>query len=511
MYDYYHLTGPGPGSTMNLGSWLMADPGPDFDANGVMQNITAENSALDGARFVSEYGRARRFTFPLLLASGPAGSLDGVEGMLKRLARPGAYVDLQPAGVPTGEMIRFDVISGEVAPRYSVPLQRHARRLVSLSLDVQPFGYMPTWIKLASVASWGLPGTLRFASAPALGDVPGYGEIIIGHLASGLAAHAGGSWMMDYLAWSLNATSPGFIFQPSAPFPFNGEIVRSNTSLASGIGGASYIPRPGSNGALAMHINGGASGWQYFPFFEHSTPSQLFPPGAYRIYAYAKLVSSGAASVGIPITIDRAEYSSAQTGAPALASGAAVATLPGSLATPVLLSQASPQFGIVDLGIVRYPSQPTGMGDIYHTTRIWLNSPAVGNPTTLVTFGGYFALRTDGPHGVITQALSAPLRSYSPADQKFWFEGRGRTVRRLYLTASVLEQAYAGDLRGAYRGQFPMIGASIAALDIITGARAASNFDVATANPTYLPNHTANYRAFVSVRYQPRFSFLKGI
>jgi hypothetical protein len=58
---------------------------------------------------------------------------------------------------------------------------------------------------------------------------------------------------------------------------------------------------------------------------------------------------------------------------------------------------------------------------------------------------------------------------------------------------------------------FPMIGASIGRIDIAMGARLTATYGIGSHLATSYPAHVAPFATRVLVRYQPRFSFLKGI
>src|SRR5437870_1434147 len=122
--DSYRLTQGG--TTLDLGSYVLADPGPDFDPAAVLAGKFTENPYADGGQLVYEDSTTRTFKFPLRIASSAAftGGLEGLEQLLRALARPRAIIDLQPEGLAAGNSVRFDVLQGRVDPAYSVYMQR---------------------------------------------------------------------------------------------------------------------------------------------------------------------------------------------------------------------------------------------------------------------------------------------------------------------------------------------------------------------------------------------------
>src|SRR5438445_10620184 len=91
------------GTTLDIGSYVLADPGPDFDPGSLLKARFIENPYADGGQLVFEGSTTRTFKFPLRLASSGnfTGGLDGLEETLRELARPGAVIDVAPEGVST--------------------------------------------------------------------------------------------------------------------------------------------------------------------------------------------------------------------------------------------------------------------------------------------------------------------------------------------------------------------------------------------------------------------------
>src|SRR5438132_820566 len=59
MPDWYILTGP-DGRTVNLGSYVRADPGPDFGSKDLLKAVFAENSFVEGGQLAYETVGVRR-------------------------------------------------------------------------------------------------------------------------------------------------------------------------------------------------------------------------------------------------------------------------------------------------------------------------------------------------------------------------------------------------------------------------------------------------------------------
>jgi hypothetical protein len=123
------------------------------------QGVDQREPVLRGRRARVRERRPRRMSIPLLVGSGAWGSLTQVESLLRLCARPGGVVDIQPDS--EAQAVRFDVISGRWEEEYSTPENRALRRKGTLHLDCMPYGYLPTWILLASTASVALPGVDR--------------------------------------------------------------------------------------------------------------------------------------------------------------------------------------------------------------------------------------------------------------------------------------------------------------------------------------------------------------
>jgi hypothetical protein len=208
MADDIFLTGP-LGTQWNIGSWVEKSAGVDFGAAQLVRQTYGQNAWAEGARLGFESAAGpRRMTFPLIVPSGGVAglSLDVIESSLRQMVRPGGFVDLRLDGVWPTDAVRFDILGGDVAHRnYTVDVQRIDRRRFTLSLDTQPFGYWPTWITLASVASWGLLPLPFTGGGSFFGDVPG--PAIISAQPTVISASAGGTSLADMVAWGFGTPS----------------------------------------------------------------------------------------------------------------------------------------------------------------------------------------------------------------------------------------------------------------------------------------------------------------
>lgn len=490
--DSYILTGP-DGRQIEVGSYIALDKGqPDFGAKDLIQAVYAENANAEGGALAYETVGVRKFVFPVRLASSAAFAqgLAGAESVLRQLARPGAYIDLIPHGVATADLVRFDVIDGRYEEDYSVVLQRHQRRDGKLTLDVQPFGYSPTWIVLASAASVGLPGALAIPAASVLGDVPGWAEIVLG--ATGATNYGAGTWVPDYIAWSLAGKASFSAYFPAA-------------SIASAINGTltADIYAAGSQ-AVALYPSPTAAAWQTIAIATIGSALEPAYRGRFRGFAYAKLGPSQA----LPWMLSLDAQPAPQAGA-ALASWQPVASVAPAVATGTpgyYGAPASPGYQLVDLGELTLPPVGSGLAqDVL--LRLWAN-PATSNigvGTPILSIGGLYLQPLDGPAGILPRGLGQPS-ILTPSVGRLYLDG--------YTKRALISQP-TGDVGSApvpaaaalthYRGGMPMVGASTVQLDVLGAAR-----KVASGATAPIVRSAAQF-ASVSVRYRPRFTFLKAV
>ena len=498
MADNYYLTSP-QGSQVNLGSWLDAEKGPDFGARDVLKQTFAESPFAEGRQFAFEHAGARRMSFPLLAASGGAGlSLDALHAVLSRSARPGAYIDLKPDGVPTAEMVRFDVIGGQVKlDDYTVHLQRVARRRLTVELETQPYGYWPTWIVLASSASVGVPGRLALSSL--VGDVPGEGRLVIqGTTAShGMAA---GSWFPDFLSWWIGPSAGVRPWLGPSPISgFGGQSFPAGSEIANfgATGHRYYSGGVGSFVKLAGLDGGDAPFWA--PLLG----------GRYRLFAVARLTPSGAPPW--QLTADLAD----ELEITPLASNMQVATLAPAVASGspgAYGAQPSLGFSLLDLGELNIPQPGASAGDFVGELRLWGKSASpVLAATATLDIAGAWLHRLDAPGGLLVRGLAQPSIGDATYAGRLHVRGDARDTRfHLFSSADLTADPTTNALRirsaaQHYQGGYPYCGASAAYLNVMAGIRRAN------AGATDPLVNQANLTLGVSLVYRPRFAFLKGI
>jgi hypothetical protein len=470
--DHVYLTGP-QGTVIDVGSWIRTDPGPDYGAHDLVQQQYAESALAEGGRFAYETEPVRRMTFPLMVPSGGlAGqSLETIENLLRQCARPNGYIDIQPDGTPSTAIVRFDILGGRVNhDPYSIPIQRAGRRQLSLALDVQPFGYWPTWITLASVASVALPGVLSFnAPASLIGDIPALVELVA--LATG--ASSGGAnptYMFDAFAYG-NAGRPSFSAQlAGGSWVTAGTVIGDRYALGSQAAG---VPYPAAAAGWALKLS-------------YPIPSALEPAyrGRYRAFA----LFSGHASVPYQVSLDAGLDTLA-----ALASAAPIATVaPTSGAYDVWL----------DLGELTLPAVGSGIQQ-QQLLRLWANPVSIG-ASSMFTFGGAYLLPLDGESGIMPRGLSQPSVGIAHASQTITgFRAAPDVGPAPWVSSQPAANGYI-----YYRGQLPRAGASIVQFDLIGMQRLGS---VASGVYPDMIRADGSLRAQASVRYRPRFSFLRGL
>lgn len=503
MADYYYLVGP-QGSVFNLGSWIQADPGPDF-GDGAMRAAFTENPAADGGQLSAEMIGVRNMSFPLILGSNAAWtSLPALEGMLRLAARPGgAYIDLQPNGVATADMIRFDIITGRWKPGYQIRHQAIGRRLGTLELDTQPFGYMPTSIILASAASVGLPGSLAVPGASVLGDVPGLAKVRVAPFEPGPTQYAAGTWRPDAVFFSLSGRPSFLAHLRGASLAADSTVTPSNmpTVLGDQFAPASqaYQVLPSAGAGWEMEALYGISGTALEPAYR----------GRHRAFVWARLLPS---QIPWYLSVDVVSGANPKR---ALASAAPVATIPPGTASGTpggYGAQPSPAYALLDVGEITIPDTASGIPSRIsaQSLRLWVSAPTtnMGIATPLIRFGGIYLVPLEGGAGLLPRGLTLPTIGAHPTTLD---AGRGLVVDSVggYSFFSRLDVPEIddpiGDSGAYYRGVLPLVGASTLTINVCGGAR---KLGASTSEPLI---RAADHRAAVSVTYRPRFAFVRGL
>lgn len=501
--DNHVLSGPGGASPVNVGSWLQAQPGPDYGAKDLLRSTFFESPAGEGGVLGFESRGVRRMSFPLLLASGGAGlSLTGLESLLRLTARPGGYLDIQPQGVPSAEAVRFDVLAGRWEEDYGIRLNEVGVRLGALKLDVQPLGYWPTEILLASVASVALPGSLVIPGASVIGDVPGavHLRIKVDQATGFYGAGAGASYSANVLGFSFGgrASQPAFLHPASIGFS------TLPTNAAASLMGEAFAPASQVYRVFGSPTTSFASWHPVFAFQIASTLEPAFR-GRYRLFAWLRAHPSQALPYSFSADVDGLLTSSPVN---PLASAAPVASLAPMAASGAPVGAFGAVVGsamtLLDLGEITAPK--TGSGLPQQTfIRVWGKAATtnVGIATPILDCGGFFLQSLAGPAGLMPRGLTLPSVSsnvWGPAWLVF-------ETARAYQTVDTASPAPVGDPLQWYRGPTRLrVAASTARLDVFTaghpGASGASD------NPMV---HSGQFSARMAVSYQPRFTFLKGI
>lgn len=510
------LYGPGGASPVNLGSWLQADPGPDYGARGLIQPVESE-SFTDGGCFIYERAGIRKMAFPLLPASGGAGglSLTQLESLIRKNARPGGYIDVQPDGVASAEAVRFDLVHGRWEPVHSIYVNRAGRRPGTLYLDTQPYGYWPTTILLASAAPTGPFGQIVWNRASVIGDAPVLYELnIVASVASVLQADG----VVDGVFWSIGRAT-------NMPSAFVAASAISLATSAAGLAPGSYIGTVASDGiapfgallrgCLPSHFWGtwiNVAQWHWQP-----ASGYYAPPGRYRAFGYVRVTPSHA--LPWQFSLDESPPLSANFRPLASAYPVATAIPLGNASYPDTNSGSGP-FQILDLGehtIIPYPSVPTSGGD-GAVVRLWARagSTNIGLASYAnVEIAGIYLLPVDGGAGVLPYGLAQP--SYGG-----YFSGgfyhRGLKVDAINKTVYMAEANSNDGAATLYEVMAPAYDAGAYHYGVLPqgGSQFALNFGILGRRTTHqgatsFPQHNLQPQLGASVRYRPRFQFLRGL
>jgi hypothetical protein len=489
------------GSSINVGSFVLADPGPDFGESDLLKAAYSESPAVEGAVLAFESVNHRTMTFPVRIASvGTLGGAAGAQSWFRTLARPGATLDVTLDGVPSSEAIRWDVLSGrlELAQWDTRQYAQADRMEATLKLDTQPFGFWPTLILIASSASVGLPGTLALPAAGGgsfIGDIAGQAELAIVATTSA-TSYPAGSWRTDMVGWSLSA-------RPSFTAHLRSASLISNFGNASLIGDKFSV----SSQALRAWTTGSqaATSWQSLALFTLAPELEPAYRGLHRIFAWMSLSPSIAQPVFVSADVTPNSF------AGALASAAPIATLAPQVAsgTPGAWgAQASPAYTLLDLGELAIPKAGSGAPQGNLNIRLWYgqgtNNIGLGPGASVqLTCAGIY-LQPLSMAGVVPRGLVAPTIS-APVGFEQAIELDSTTGRAIFGFATTASAAVISEMGAYYRGLLPMVGASTIALDLLGGGRKA----FASSNDPLV--NSAPHAAAVALRYRPRFVFIKGI
>jgi hypothetical protein len=497
MADVYVLNGAN-GSSINIASYVV-DPGPDFGETDLQKVIYSENPMAEGGVLAAEYTNVRRMQFPLRLASAAAFSgVNGLVGWLRQLARPGATFDIQLDGVASTDGIRFDVNDGrfELDPAWDTRLYSQTDRLEgTLKLDVQPFGYWPTWIILGSAASVGLPGFLAIDNSKFVGDVPAQARLTIAPTSG--TTYGFGSWYIDTLSWSIHGQGASFKALWSAA---------SITQVLT----ASLTADPFAISSQALETLGRGS-WNLVAAV--AFPGSLAPAyyGRFRVWALAKSFPSQ-----LPpwyVTADAAPGGDLPNVAVGpLASAAPIATLYPAIASGGGSggdwSSASPGYNLLNLGEMTFPPAQSASGRAApFGIRLWTSCATSSLPvaTPYIRFDSLW-LQPLPNAGVLTRNLQyrsdQALTVWGGGDiPQFFLDSEAARILTIHPDAS---QTPIREALGDYRGAVPYIGASNLSVEV-------AGFGKRFTSPTTTIAREAPAYAAVSLQQRPRFLFMKGI
>ena len=476
------------GTSVEIATFTRAE-GVDFGTRDLLrfQHIEAP---FDLVSLQQKSAGVRKMAFPLIFRASAPGlnlGLEDAEALLRKLAQPGATIDLKPQGATTAT--RFNILSGRYEVDYNVHHNREGFRLATLRLDTEPFGYWPTIITLASVASMALPGNITWAGS-VIGDAPGLARVIFQPtVASSIAA---GSWMHDFIAWSVHSRAS-----------YLGLIQAASLGLFAG---ASLLNDGFAPASQAVRYAASQNQADWFQLTAYQLASALEPAlrGRHRAFAWMRVEPSQAlpwyvAIDTVPQINPSAALASAQpvaTIAPAVASGT-----PGAFG-----AQPSPAYTLVDLGEIALPATASGIGGDQRI-RLWA-APAtsnVGVASPVLLVGALGLLPIDGDaHGVLPRGLAYPS-ILTPSAGKLIVDA---TNRQVTINDRALDMGTANPALNGwqhYRGVLPYI-ATGGRLDAIGATR-----KTAASGATMPPVHNAPAWTSVSVQYMPRFQFLKGL
>jgi hypothetical protein len=502
--DHYFLTSSG-GSVYDLGTWTRADPGPNFGESDMWQAMYAENAAVDGGLLAFEHSGPRKMSFPLLLGSHASwGGMDGLAVRLRNAARPGgATLDIKPYGVPTGDAVRFDILTGRLRDEYNIRIRPHARELATLELDTQPFGYLPTEILLASVASMGLPGSLAVPGGSVMGDVAGVAQVRVqvGVATNFFGSGANASYQPDVLGYSLagRASMSAFLSPASLTTPVL-------DSAAATLAGEAFAPASQVYRVLMGPTSYGGS-WFVLGAFPVGTAIESAYRGRHQLYAWVR--AHGATAFPYQVVGDVGGGANAGVTFP-MGSAGPVASLAPMKASgpPVGAYGAVPgsAMSLLSLGEVTLPQGGSGLSQRTNV-RIWARAATsnLGAATPILDIGGLYLLPVDGAHGVMPRGLTVPsVGAGVSVERPAGFVAD--TAGRVYLTENGVASSPVADALQHFRGGQPKVGATTLRLDVFAAGHPVASG--ASENPML---HCGQMYAQAAVYYRPRFVFIKGI
>jgi hypothetical protein len=347
-----------------------------------------------------------------------------------------------------------------------------------LYLDVEPFGYSPSVITIASVASTYL-GAVAVPGASVIGDALAQAEVV---LQATVASSYPIGWVSDVVAWSLAGRASFVAFWPAASIA---------SAVVGGVAAADTFA-PGGN-VLQLPVNRTAGAWSKVAVATIPVAREPAYRGRFRAFAFAKWAA--AQTQPAYLSIDAAVGASAP-----FASWANIATVFTSAAFA-----GSPAHQVLDLGEMYLPPGASGMPQDVQL-RVWGAPGASGFAATpLLNLAGLYLLPVDGPAGVLVKGVAQP--GFPPTRAAFLSTDTRRTI--IGQATQDMGSYYPlaiGDPN--YRGVAPYIGASTVQLDSFVAQRPTTALVGSAGNPYALGG--VNFQA-ARVAYQPRFYFLKAV
>jgi len=485
MPDSFILTGPGAGTQIEFASY--SGP-PDFGQKDLLKAAFLESPFTEGALSHEQTG-PRKMAFPLILRGSQAISnlsLYDQEALFRKLARPGAVLDLKPQGATTA--VRFDVLAGRYEFDYNVAHNREGIRLGLLKLETAPYGYWPTMILLASVASVALPGAMTWAGS-IIGDAPGLAKIAFQPtVASNIAA---GSWMPDMVALGIHhrASNIGHYRAPSLAL----------------LAGASLLGDAFAPASQAIRYAASQNQAAWFQLTSYDIASALEPAHRGRFHAFGWFRAEP--SQGLPWYVSLDSVAQALPSA-ALGSWAAIASVPPAVAsgTPGAYgAQPSPAYILAELGDLTLPAVGSGMGG-GQRLRLWA-APAtsnVGVASPVLLCGGLYLLPADSDFaGIMPRGLAMPT-TLTPSAGRLTLDAEAGQALLSDYSLNLATSLPAQNAWTYYRGPLPKVASGVR-LELLVGTRKTAS---GATGPVV---HNAPAFASVSVSYRPRFQFLKGL
>lgn len=465
MPDFITLTPPGGGTAIEIGTYAIADR-VDFGTRGLLKAGFVEGPHTEGALAVEETV-VRKMSFPLILGASrsmPALGLFDQEALLRKAARPGAVVDVLPQGATTA--VRFDVLAGRFEFDYNIHHNREGVRIGTLELETKPYGYWPTMILLASVASVALPGAVTWAGS-IIGDAPGLAKIVVQPTVASI--YPSGSWPADFLALAISHRASHQSLLRPASFAF--------------LAGASLLGEAFAPASQAVRYAASQNQADWLQMTRYVIASALEPAyrGRFRAFGWFKLSPSQA----LPWRTSLDAVPEHLASFAALGSYAAVATIVPQVASGVpgaFGPQPSPAYQLLDLGELTLPPVGSGLGG-GQALRVWAAPGAadVGVASPVITFGGLFLQPLDSdfagmlPRGLAVPSISAPSPGRLVLDSE-----AGQAIVSGYGLNLATAQPWANAWQH-YRGPLPQVASGVR-LDILHGTR---KTNVSVSAPSY--------------------------